>query len=466
MNQLTPAREMVEANAAVEVEQQMIGYCLADADVARQVLALVEGSDFIEPLHREIFEIIRAGFKRGRDEPGRELVVAALGNQQVTDEVDLRDYLRRAANSVVLDARGKWRDVVAEFREMSARRNLASLGRSLVGSRDDVPAMLDRARAAVDKLTLRHRKGRTASYSAHDATRRAITAIGQPNTAITTGYTDLDAMLGGWARNELSVIAARPGMGKSALATGVATRAAKAGHATLMFSLEMHDIQIGSRMLTDLAHQRADPIYYESLIKHQVDPRHASRLEAAADMYRGLPLRIEEQRGLSIADIQARTRQAVADSERGGNRLALMLVDHIGLVRPSDRYSGNRTREVAEISDGLATLAKDLGIAVVALSQLNRGVEGRDNKRPSLSDLRDSGAIEEDASAVLFLYRPAYYLERSTDNPEQEMQRMAELEARRNTLDVIVAKNRNGRTGTTTLWIDIGANAIRNYLSR
>lgn len=451
---------------ALEVEQTVIGYLLNDPVIAREILAEVTESDFNEILHREAFAAIKAGFEKGRENPGRELIVATLGNVDVGDDLKLREYLIRAASSVITDTRGRWRDAVEQLREIASRRTLAMLGKSLSMSQRDIGDMLDDARAEIDALVTRQRKAKASSYLIEGAGQVAVESVSKPFTAVPTGYTDLDrggGILGGWAMSELSVVAARPGMGKSAFATGVALRAAKAGHPVLMFSLEMHRVQLGARILCDLAYQSANPIPYEAILQKTVSAHQMRMLEAAQQDLEGLPLQIEEQRGLTIGEIQARTRRAVADSERAGKRLELVLVDHIGLVRPSNRYAGNRVREVAEISDGLATLAKDLDIAVVALSQLNRGVEGRDNKRPTLYDLRDSGAIEEDASAVLFLYRPAYYLEQRLDDPNENKIREDEHAAMKHVLEVIVAKNRNGRTGSVPLFVDIGSNALRNY---
>ncbi len=459
MNDATP----IDPNAAaIEVEQAVIGYLLADANAARQIVAELSEEDFGEMLHREAFAVVKAGFAKGREHPGRELIVATLGNANVNDDLKLREYLIRATNAVVLDAKGRWHDAVEQLREIAARRQLANLGKSLAAGRGDLGEMLDEAREHVDALVMRRRKGKAAGYSVSAAGRTAIDSVKLPETAITTGYEDLDRVVK-WARGELSVVAARPGMGKSALATGVAIRVARTGLPVLMFSLEMHKVQLGSRILCDLAYQSANPIPYQAMLQKEITPHQERMLEAAQETLKGLPLRFEEQRGLTVAEIQARTRKAVTDSERAGKRLGMILVDHIGLVTPSNRYAGTRHREVAEISNGLATLAKDLDIAVVALSQLNRGVEGRDNKRPSLADLRDSGAIEEDASAVLFLYRPAYYLERELDDANEEMARRDEYEARKHILEVIVAKNRNGRTGSVPLFVDIGSNALRNY---
>jgi replicative DNA helicase len=219
-------------------------------------------------------------------------------------------------------------------------------------------------------------------------------------------------------------------------------------------------------MLTDLAWSYDDPIQYEDILQRRretFDDRKRRRLAEARDRLRDLPLTIEEQRGLTFGEIAARARKHASALDRHGRKLDLVIIDHMLLVRPSHRYSGNRVREVAEISDGIATLAKDMGTSVLALCQLNRGVEGRENKRPSLADLRDSGAIEEDASLVMFLYRPAYYLEHQRqDNPEAEASRVATLEACRNSLEFIVAKNRNGRMCTVDAFVDIGANAVRN----
>jgi replicative DNA helicase len=264
----------------------------------------------------------------------------------------------------------------------------------------------------------------------------------------------------------MSVLAGRPGMGKSAAASSSLLRGARAGHASLFFSLEMVGEQLGSRMLTDLAWTRQHPIHYEDILHRRTeiinDPARR-RLAVAKDELAKLPVLIEEQRGLTFAEIAARSRKAANALDRQGRRLETIFVDHMLLVHPSARYSGNRVQEVREISGGLATLAKELDVAVVALCQLNRGVEGRENKRPGLADLRDSGSIEEDASLVIFLYRLAYYLEQQRfDDMLAEKARTDALEKSRNSLEFIVAKNRNGRCGTVDAFIDVGANAVRN----
>jgi replicative DNA helicase len=140
-----------------------------------------------------------------------------------------------------------------------------------------------------------------------------------------------------------------------------------------------------------------------------------------------------------------------------------VIIDHIGFMTPSNRYRGNRVHEVSEISAGLQRLAKSEVVSVLALHQLNRGTEGRDNKRPQLADLRDSGSLEQDADLVMFAYRSAYYLERMKfDDPDDEAERAQKLEAARNELEVGIAKSRNGPTGTVELYCDMAANAVRD----
>ena len=173
---------------------------------------------------------------------------------------------------------------------------------------------------------------------------------------------------------------------------------------------------------------------------------------------------IEERSGLSAMQIMAETRKAQAYFERMGKRLGLVIVDHIGKVRPSSRYKGNKVHEIGETSQALAHLAKAENVAVLGLVQLNRGVEGRDNKRPGPADLRDSGDLEQDADAVMFAYRPAYYLARGKEDEgsDEEKLRMADLQRKKHALEIIIAKQRNGPVGTVELWCDMGSNVVRD----
>jgi replicative DNA helicase len=236
----------------------------------------------------------------------------------------------------------------------------------------------------------------------------------------------------------------------------------------------MTDEQLGARLLTDMAYDHKQPIEYEDILFRRAEKLrpHARRLQAARERIKALTepadlqtplIKIVEQRGLTVGEIVAQSRKHAALLHRQGKRLSSVFVDHIGLIVPSRRNGDRRDREVAESTNGLATLAKDIDAAVIGMCQLNRKVEGRDNKRPDLADLRDSGAIEEDASVVVFLYRESYYLAKQRfDDADAENARQRQLEATKYKLELIVAKNRNGRVDVTDAYCDIGANAIRN----
>ena len=255
---------------------------------------------------------------------------------------------------------------------------------------------------------------------------------------------------------------AATGMGKSAILTAAALNAAKDGANVLIFSLEMTAEQIGARLLTDLAYTHIDPVKYQRRAEG-LAPRHRGLIDMAVKRLEGLTIQVCDRSGITVEEIAVLARMHAVELRQQGKTLDLIMVDHIGLITATDVHRGNRVREVAEFTQGLANLAKRLDLPVIAICQLNRAVEGRDNKRAGLSDLRDSGAIEEDASLVLMLYRPAYYLERDRfDDQQKDAVRVEKLAGCINRLEIGIEKNRNGPPGRVDVFADIGANAIRN----
>jgi replicative DNA helicase len=450
------------------VEKTIIVACLAQPERIGEIASRVIPEDFDGPLHKRVFTILVGLHNEGR-KPSIEGVVAITGDDEVAPNITVRDYLTGIVRERLYTVGLPLEDAIETLLDASQRKVLGTIGTELsYAATMGTKSVVDLASGAVGRLdeilsALRRQKRR--SYSAAEAGRSAINLLQSERPDYpTTGLADLDGMLGGWPRGELSVIAGRPGTGKSAVATSCVLKAAKAGHPVCFFSLEMRDEQLGSRMLTDLAFTGANPLHYEDILKRRNMGEHAMRrLQMAQEQLTSLPVHVEEQRGLTVAEISARSRKLAAEYQRAGKPLEMIVVDHLHIVKASDRYAGNRVRELAEISDGLATLAKELDVAVVALCQLSRAVEGRDNKRPSMPDLRESGAIEEDASVIIFLYRPAYYLEKQRfDDPEAERMRVEALEQVRNKIELAVDKNRNGRVGIVDAFVDIGANAIRN----
>jgi replicative DNA helicase len=278
-------------------------------------------------------------------------------------------------------------------------------------------------------------------------------------SGIATGLRDLDRMMGGLQRSDLVILAGRPGMGKTALATNIAYNIAKAwvsdvrpdgrieainGGIVGFFSLEMSAQQLATRIIseqTEIASHR--------ILRGEIDPSDFDRIAETAREIEQIPLYIDETGGLSIAQMSARARRL--KRQRG---LDLIVVDYIQLLQGSARRAQEgRVQEVTEITTNLKALAKELNIPILALSQLSRQVENREDKRPQLSDLRESGSIEQDADVVMFVFREEYYLKNREPRPgsEEHFKWQSEMEAVHGRAEVILGKQRHGPTGTVPL---------------
>jgi replicative DNA helicase len=292
-------------------------------------------------------------------------------------------------------------------------------------------------------------------------------------TSVPWGLEELDKAAPCLKRGDLAVLGGRPGMAKTGSALSCSLRAAKYGYQILFFSLEMTADALTnraiadlcydcSRSIADLCRERPQPIAYFDIDQGKITDADFDRIEDARRLLHTIPFVIEEQPALTVQQIAARARKEQQLLERKEILLDLVVVDHMHLVRPSNRYSGHRVHEVSEISAGLKALAKELHVPVLALAQLSRLVEGRDDKRPQLSDLRDSGSIEQDADAVIFVYREEYYLKKRRDDAGEEEARLARLGEVNNLLEFIIAKQRHGPTDTVRVFFDVASNHIDN----
>jgi replicative DNA helicase len=456
-----------EKICSIEIEQFLLGAILCKPGIFSEVVGIVEEGQFFEPLHGEIFGVIRQMIADGR---GVSSVLAAQyfnSEAEITKELTVRQYLGRLAASVPSLISAK--DYALTVRDYSNRRKLILAGEDLVEAALDPKVGVSEAASEgvqrLDEVISSARPGKPTRRSLSGAVADLISALdaGKSEKPITTGLADLDKVIGGWKKGEYHIIAARPSMGKSALAACTMLSAARAGHGTMLFSLEMTQKAVAARCMSDFLWNSITPLPYSDILKERLDDRQRERLREAAGRFREFPVVIDDQAGLTIAEIAAKARQQAARFARDGRKLDLLIIDHLGKVRASKRYAGNLVAETGEVSNALAGLAKELDVAMVALHQLNRAVEGRDDKHPQLSDLRNSGDIEQDADVIGFLYRPAYYLERAKyDSKDLESQRVEALARRRNDLEILIGKNRNGPCITIEAFIDAPCNAIRN----
>lgn len=373
-------------------------------------------------------------------------------------------------------------DCLASVRDLAARRALVETAEILGGDAWNAEInphdLGGQAMRHLDGIISRRRGSSSKSVMFSEAADELLDGLDAEDNAdfVDTGLNALNRIMGGWPRGELTFVAGRPSMGKSAVLFSSARQAAKRGVNVLIFSLEMRRKAVMARMLSDLAWSagQTESVPYEQILRREIDERQQGRLRSMLENVRNYPLRIDDTPGLSAVEINLRARKFATDLEKSGRRLDLVMVDHLGKVRAGDRYAGNMVHETGEKSNAFMHMSKDLDVAMVVAHQLNRGPEGRDDRRPMLADLRDTGNLEQDAHSVLFPFREAYYLERQKGNDDEasdgkkkgvsEATRKALLEKLKNVMEINIAKNRNGPSAVVNIFADMGSNAIRDRL--
>lgn len=460
-----------------EIEQDVLGTILFGGDF-RKVAHFLREDHFIPDVHRIIFRAIRSAHDQyaSTTMPVVSRLIpddVAMLFSQKTDRTPLA-YMADLAGAIVVGPPGLERGARAVVSQW-ARLKAAEIGRLLCDTAHDATGdpktILQGVAADLDNVAAELRAGpvRKTMSTMDIATEAALEDVrvamarGGGLTGHTWGLTDINQATGGIHSGEMVILGARPSMGKTAFALSVALRTAATGVGVGFLSLEMGAKKLAMRRLTDVAYDWQVKVPYTDLIKGTVSETNLAAIVSANQDADNLPLWIEEQSGLTVTDMRVKVERMVELAAKRSNPLGVLIVDYLQLVKPSGRYAGNRVGEVTEISWSLREMAREFGIGVVALSQLSRQVENRDDKRPQLSDLRDSGSIEQDADMVAFLYREAYYLEKAKGkDKDKEDARLSRLIDVQNDLEFIIAKQRNGPTKTITLFVDIACSAVRN----
>jgi replicative DNA helicase len=471
MNAATPAL-YPKLPFEVEAEQSCLGGCLISPAKIPQVIAACSAEDFYEPLHRRIASAIFALDKERR--PVTPLTVkTALGDDAGLAEVGGHGYLANMASAAADDPVNAARlvsDVAARRAAMMAIWDAQEI---LSRGEKSITDILKPVIAAADRAAERD-SARAGSESAGDAAYALLRSLEQPDEApgVPTGLNALDEMLGGLSPGNLYVLAGRPGAGKSAVACSMARYAAQAGAHAEYYSLEMPRRQLSARMVCDLDYDRREsgayPLQYSKLLRRKFTPYETTRAMEAQGVLRDLPITIHDRDSMTMADIAGLSRARATKLKGPG----VVIIDHLHFLRPDDRYRGNQTQELGECAKAAKRLARALGWPVLLLAQLNRQVESRPEKErmPTLADLRQSGEIEEAADVVMFLHRPAYYVERrrprnGSSDPEWG-QWLTDMDPVRHRLDIDIAKHRNGETGLVQAHVEIGSNSIRDQETR
>lgn len=463
-----------------EIEQEVLGALLFGGD-ASETLSKLDDHHFISRFHQVIYRAIRAAYERYNI--CNPSVVLRLVPEAEASEFEKAQGLRLSAYLAGLCGKTVYgmsriaessRRVIEQWARISVAVEAERMLTSANDPQSDVKAIVYETAKALDDIMSVVRSGpqRNARVSLSSAVGSALDAAQQAKvngsglTGVSWGLADINRLTGGIQKRELTLIGARPSMGKSTLAFSVALSAAKAGHGVGVVSLEMDNSKVAARMLTDFLYNRKR-VSYSDIVRGNVSDQELELLYQTQHEIDRLPLMLDDMSGQTVTDIRVRAERMVETSAKAGSPLSVLFIDHLGLIRASSRYSGNRVNEIAEMTSGFKSLARELDIAVVLLSQLNRGVEGRENKRPMLSDLRDSGAIEQDADMIAFLYRESYYLERDTGGSfEEQSAREDKLAECRNKMEFIIAKQRNGSLETVNLFADMASSAVRNGAAR
>ncbi len=460
----------------LEAEQALLGAILVNNDAFDRVSDFLRPDHFQEEIHRRIFEIASALIRAGKIATPVTLKTF-LGDQDLGG-FTIPQYLARLAAdaTTIINAADYGRMVY----DLAIRRNLISIGEEVVNVAYDAPvdhSPRNQIEEAERQLYTLAESGRAdggfqrfsdALTTAIDVAATAYERDGKLS-GIATGMTDLDRTLGGLQPSDLVVLAGRPAMGKTALATNIAFNIAKSyqfqvkpdgthettnGGIVGFFSLEMSAEQLATRII---AEQSGVPSYKIRRGDITEDDFHGIT-EAARDM-QTVPFYIDQTGGISIAQLVARARRL--KRQRG---LDLLVIDYIQLLSGSRAGRDNRVQEITEITTGLKALAKELNVPILALSQLSRQVESRDDKRPQLSDLRESGSIEQDADVVMFVYREEYYLKNKQprEGTEEFVTWQTDMERSHGKAEVIIGKQRHGPTGTVEMQFDAEVTRFSN----
>ncbi|MCD1619203.1 replicative DNA helicase [Salipiger marinus] len=449
---------------SIEAEQQLLGAILTNNDVYDRVAAILGAQHFYDPVHARIFEIAAARISKN-NLASPVTLKAFMEEDEGLKELGGPAYLARLAGAAVSSF--AVRDYAQMIYDLAVRRDLIRLGRDIsakaarVDVRSEPREQIVEAEQALYKLA---EQGQ--SEGGFQSFLRAVTdAVNMANAAyqregglagVSTGLVDLDKKLGGLHPSDLLILAGRPSMGKTSLATNIAFNVAKAykrglrpdgsegtvdGGVVGFFSLEMSAEQLAARILSEAAEVPSEQIRRGDMTEAEF-----RRFVDAAKSLEACPLFIDDTPAIPIAQLAARARRL-----KRTHGLDVLMVDYLQLVRGT---AENRVNEIAEISMGLKAIAKELNVPVVALSQLSRQVESREDKRPQLSDLRESGSIEQDADVVMFVFREEYYVEREkpSDDRLDEMAAWQErMERLHGKAEVIIGKQRHGPIGSVDL---------------
>jgi replicative DNA helicase len=474
-----PAARYRMAPHNIEAEQALLGAVLINNEALYRVSDFLEPLHFFEPIHQQIYDQARSLIRSGKLASPITLKTFLPADLDIAG-LSAPQYLARLAaeSTTIINAADYGRAVY----DLAIRRELIQIGEDMVNLAYEAPVdsapreqIEDAERRLYDLAEIGRYGGGFQRFEAALATALDMAAHAYQRdgklSGLATALRDLDLKMGGLQKSDLIIVAGRPGMGKTALATNIAYNVARAwergevrpdgqyetlnGGIVGFFSLEMSAEQLATRIISEQT-----GIASSMIRRGGIDQRGFDRLKDVTVELQHLPLYIDETGGLTVAQLAARARRL--KRQKG---LDLLVIDYIQLLQGSTRRAlEGRVQEVTEITTNLKALAKELNVPIIACSQLSRQVENRDDKRPQLSDLRESGSIEQDADVVLFVFREEYYLSNKEPRPgtDEHIKWQTEMDAAHGKAEIIIGKQRHGPTGTVNLQFDAAVTRFDN----
>lgn len=461
---MTVQNDVSSLPVSLETEQAILGAVLMNPD-AMVLCKGLEAEHFYEPAHSAIWQRVSDFAEKGERISLPLLVSTFRDVEMMPGGPTGREYVARlAAAATTISGIGLH---VSFVKAMWALRSLMTVGGDVAkGWGAAVPMdILDQSfqrieeiRAALnDQALSRPRRGsEIGTEILNSAIERANGGGERPPS---TGLPDLDAKLPlrGLSAGSLFVIGGRTGMGKSMLLSSIARQASRSC-GVMFFSLEVGSSEMAARMLSD---GMGNGPTYEEILSGSIDMPSIERAFEQNHEFARSFISVDDSAALTIGEMERRAGAYSQALQRENQKLGLVVIDHAQIVKGSGRYQNNRVGELGDIANAAKVMAKRLGCCVALASQINRSVEGKDDKRPTISDLRASGEIEEAADAIGLLYRPAYYVERSPEFKSGDPDKLEEFDAVKNVLEVAIDKSRQGRTGIVNLWCDPSRSAVR-----
>jgi replicative DNA helicase len=463
---------------SLEAEQALLGAVIVYPECLDGLRLLLEPRHFSEDLHARIY-----GAALELNAAGKSVSLITLGSALAGVEMPeragkLSAYLARlAVSATTIHGASGYAEMIVETwrrRELiriagdaqeAARAPAGPAAARIVAEFAEATGEIVAAEIASTRKTIG--AGADALLDHAEKIRRGeITSQG-----VTTGFKDVDD-ISPYEAGALWIVGARPGVGKTIWQVTSSLKVAQAGaragrdggepFGCLGFSFEVPEKQLIARYLSDLSYVHDRPLEFNRIFRGQYNDEELWRLEDATRRMRNLPLTIDFASRATIVEIAAKVRSEKKAMAKQGVRLAVVFLDYLKFIKASDRYKGQRHYEVGEISAALKELAKDEGLCIVLLAQLNRALESREDKRPNLADLRESGDLEADADVVAFIHREAYHIQKSSDYRQEKPEAKDAFELLKHDAELIIGKNRAGREGTARLWVDPSCSTMAN----